>query len=128
MIRRPPRSTRTDTLFPYTTLFRSQQARDQGMATVISAPTTVTEDGFEVTQRASIQVYQPLYQPGMPTMTVQQRRAASIGWAGIRVALNEALAGLGRDASLLDATRQAVGSGGTAGGRHGRGAGGGQMG
>src|SRR3546814_2406354 len=31
MIRRPPRSTRTDTLFPYTTLFRSapQQRRDQ---------------------------------------------------------------------------------------------------
>src|SRR3546814_18781967 len=26
MIRRPPRSTRTDTLFPYTTLFRSQLA------------------------------------------------------------------------------------------------------
>src|SRR3546814_15340978 len=29
MIRRPPRSTRTDTLFPYTTLFRSgEQCRD----------------------------------------------------------------------------------------------------
>src|SRR3546814_2061992 len=27
MIRRPPRSTRTDTLFPYTTLFRSILAR-----------------------------------------------------------------------------------------------------
>src|SRR3546814_5970888 len=26
MIRRPPRSTRTDTLFPYTTLFRSHEA------------------------------------------------------------------------------------------------------
>src|SRR3546814_14740108 len=26
MIRRPPRSTRTDTLFPYTTLFRSKPA------------------------------------------------------------------------------------------------------
>src|SRR3546814_2980725 len=26
MIRRPPRSTRTDTLFPYTTLFRSKSA------------------------------------------------------------------------------------------------------
>src|SRR3546814_12173800 len=26
MIRRPPRSTRTDTLFPYTTLFRSRHA------------------------------------------------------------------------------------------------------
>src|SRR3546814_20927397 len=27
MIRRPPRSTRTDTLFPYTTLFRSRRSR-----------------------------------------------------------------------------------------------------
>src|SRR3546814_3428611 len=27
MIRRPPRSTRTDTLFPYTTLFRSHFAK-----------------------------------------------------------------------------------------------------
>src|SRR3546814_3678752 len=27
MIRRPPRSTRTDTLFPYTTLFRSVRKR-----------------------------------------------------------------------------------------------------
>src|SRR3546814_9342683 len=27
MIRRPPRSTRTDTLFPYTTLFRSDRWR-----------------------------------------------------------------------------------------------------
>src|SRR3546814_12437971 len=27
MIRRPPRSTRTDTLFPYTTLFRSEARR-----------------------------------------------------------------------------------------------------
>src|SRR3546814_17106905 len=31
MIRRPPRSTRTDTLFPYTTLFRSDQARGPGL-------------------------------------------------------------------------------------------------
>src|SRR3546814_5030390 len=30
MIRRPPRSTRTDTLFPYTTLFRSGHRLDQG--------------------------------------------------------------------------------------------------
>src|SRR3546814_1883182 len=29
MIRRPPRSTRTDTLFPYTTLFRSQAVRER---------------------------------------------------------------------------------------------------
>src|SRR3546814_6881006 len=31
MIRRPPRSTRTDTLFPYTTLFRSQAAKNPGV-------------------------------------------------------------------------------------------------
>src|SRR3546814_10486454 len=30
MIRRPPRSTRTDTLFPYTTLFRSDIGQRQG--------------------------------------------------------------------------------------------------
>src|SRR3546814_19565313 len=32
MIRRPPRSTRTDTLFPYTTLFRSLACRAAGAA------------------------------------------------------------------------------------------------
>src|SRR3546814_20653970 len=32
MIRRPPRSTRTDTLFPYTTLFRSTYCRDADIA------------------------------------------------------------------------------------------------
>src|SRR3546814_17006242 len=32
MIRRPPRSTRTDTLFPYTTLFRSPPARVRRVA------------------------------------------------------------------------------------------------
>src|SRR3546814_1990176 len=32
MIRRPPRSTRTDTLFPYTTLFRSRTRFDLGAA------------------------------------------------------------------------------------------------
>src|SRR3546814_175558 len=31
MLRRPPRSTRTDTLFPYTTLFRSSQAFIKGL-------------------------------------------------------------------------------------------------
>src|SRR3546814_4736160 len=30
MIRRPPRSTRTDTLFPYTTLFRSRRPGRRG--------------------------------------------------------------------------------------------------
>src|SRR3546814_19998391 len=33
MIRRPPRSTRTDTLFPYTTLFRSLDLQTHHVAT-----------------------------------------------------------------------------------------------
>src|SRR3546814_6037702 len=36
MIRRPPRSTRTDTLFPYTTLFRSIQEQVAGSLVIQS--------------------------------------------------------------------------------------------
>src|SRR3546814_2791682 len=32
MVRRPPRSTRTDTLFPYTTLFRSHHGRSRSLS------------------------------------------------------------------------------------------------
>src|SRR3546814_8434602 len=35
MIRRPPRSTRTDTLFPYTTLFRSRPRRSAGRRSLL---------------------------------------------------------------------------------------------
>src|SRR3546814_12300845 len=37
MIRRPPRSTRTDTLFPYTTLFRSRSAEASDLQIVEDA-------------------------------------------------------------------------------------------
>src|SRR3546814_19335407 len=44
MIRRPPRSTRTDTLFPYTTLFRSVGSRAVGASTkaVYTVPSNST--------------------------------------------------------------------------------------
>src|SRR3546814_8301402 len=42
MIRRPPRSTRTDTLFPYTTLFRSG-ARRAGQLEAVAAK--INRDG-----------------------------------------------------------------------------------
>src|SRR3546814_6372835 len=38
MIRRPPRSTRTDTLFPYTTLFRSRDPRQRGQIASATRP------------------------------------------------------------------------------------------
>src|SRR3546814_7519273 len=48
MIRRPPRSTRTDTLFPYTTLFRSTRAISN------SVHTKPSRFDFQRTRRFSI--------------------------------------------------------------------------
>src|SRR3546814_19218717 len=42
MIRRPPRSTRTDTLCPYTTLFRSPLPLEAGVAAKVLAHWIVT--------------------------------------------------------------------------------------
>src|SRR3546814_9151688 len=52
MIRRPPRSTRTDTLFPYTTLFRSHHARTTLLADGESGiiPGERTSSGFHANQ------------------------------------------------------------------------------
>src|SRR3546814_9732071 len=57
MIRRPPRPTRTDTLFPYTTLFRSDgddglggavqglgDAQQLGVAPVVAQPACVADE------------------------------------------------------------------------------------
>src|SRR3546814_4664585 len=48
MLRRPPRSTRTDTLFPYTTLFRSY-----GWLAEIFARRGAAEEAFETQQWAA---------------------------------------------------------------------------
>src|SRR3546814_3286314 len=45
MIRRPPGSTRTDTLFPYTTLFRSAGGAGTGGVAYIEARQTATAGG-----------------------------------------------------------------------------------
>src|SRR3546814_8675275 len=55
MIRRPPRSTRTDTLFPYTTLFRSHVQKQESFdfkpwnsaGTQASAPAIITDHGVK---------------------------------------------------------------------------------
>src|SRR3546814_10378843 len=48
MIRRPPRSTRTDTLFPYTTLFRSTVANARGLEfLVLSGSLTIDHEALE---------------------------------------------------------------------------------
>src|SRR3546814_4102371 len=55
MIRRPPRSTRTDTLFPYTTLFRSARELVRSADTLTAALDPVRDalaDGFAPEARA----------------------------------------------------------------------------
>src|SRR3546814_4217337 len=60
MIRRPPRSTRTDTLFPYTTLFRSENllvgvVRAQGLAVGQKEVAGIAVlDGDDVADRAQL--------------------------------------------------------------------------
>src|SRR3546814_1537070 len=51
MIRRPPRSTRTDTLFPYTTLFRSLVAADR-----LPIPLAVQRDGVLAREAGHVDV------------------------------------------------------------------------
>src|SRR3546814_6081988 len=46
MIRRPPRSTRTDTLFPYTTLFRSVVLRPVALPGAVDAGVAVLHPGL----------------------------------------------------------------------------------
>src|SRR3546814_15124309 len=61
MIRRPPRSTRTDTLFPYTTLFRSTCAPDSCRRRKTTAcatsncPSTPSEPGFPAMMLSALQ-------------------------------------------------------------------------
>src|SRR3546814_17647495 len=48
MIRRPPRSTRTDTLFPYTTLFRSLElGKDIALALDVAASEFFTDGAYQ---------------------------------------------------------------------------------
>src|SRR3546814_10264445 len=47
MIRRPPRSTRTDTLFPYTTLFRRSQDCVHGSARLMSTAYKIIDHVYD---------------------------------------------------------------------------------
>src|SRR3546814_15932001 len=53
MVRRPPRSTRTDTLFPYTTLFRSAWRRTRRTGTSASSRGVIRDWGLGIRRRFS---------------------------------------------------------------------------
>src|SRR3546814_17865079 len=69
MIRRPPRSTRTDTLFPYTTLFRS-------VAHVAVVP------GEEAQPVATDRTAGVMVEVGQPVCRTHQRQAMAAGCPG----------------------------------------------
>src|SRR3546814_3964433 len=50
MIRRPPRSTRTDTLFPYTTLCRSDRHRRGSVAILVLMALDLGDVAFQLVQ------------------------------------------------------------------------------
>src|SRR3546814_8962211 len=78
MIRRPPRSTRTDTLFPYTTLFRSRASNAVyagGSSTVAATPVAavggLTSSSNYATGTTLLPYSIPVQDPfaGLPTPT-----------------------------------------------------------
>src|SRR3546814_4649395 len=74
MIRRPPRSTRTDTLFPYTTLFRSARHRRR----IVVAGQDVVADALQAQQPAADSG--GLDEKGLHLVSLQAARAVSAFW------------------------------------------------
>src|SRR3546814_15476360 len=58
MIRRPPRSTRTDTLFPYTTLFRSHDVYPEALVAVgMMSPDSILARTMSRVMKATFAAY-----------------------------------------------------------------------
>src|SRR3546814_7469480 len=100
MIRRPPRSTRTDTLFPYTTLFRSAApaGAPDGMAKVLLNMVALGHEALPRGGRLKVEI---LSAPG----SIEARVTAEGQDAHLRP---ESLAGLQDDADLDEMTPRSV--------------------
>src|SRR3546814_7608893 len=81
MKRRPPRATRTDALFPYTTLFRSNDGRPSLDARLQPA----IADGEQAPRTAQVRtvayasVAKPAASPGQPVVTFTAEREGESG-------------------------------------------------
>src|SRR3546814_19488801 len=82
MIRRPPRSTRTDTLFPYTTLCRSEKRRGPIEDNLASHIATAQVKGRLLTDDEVMGMALVLYVGGLDTV------ASSVGWYLMHLARN----------------------------------------
>src|SRR3546814_4425480 len=79
MIRRPPSSTRTDTLFPYTTLFRSQCSLTAGDHADPPCPPRPSRNDFSTGPRATALNMVCHRAGGKSTRPRRLRRAAGLG-------------------------------------------------
>src|SRR3546814_1295946 len=98
MIRRPPRSTRTDTLFPYTTLFRSmaRPGRVAAMPDNIRHPAGMTP-ALAAAALTLCDLDTPVWLgPGLDTDTVR-------GWLRFHTGAPLAASAAAADFALLDA-------------------------
>src|SRR3546814_5755843 len=88
MIRRPPRSTRTDTLFPYTTLFRSTVERVLMSHILIVEDETIIRSAlrrllernqYEVSEAGSVQEAQERYSiPGFDLIVRSEEHTSEL--------------------------------------------------
>src|SRR3546814_17595190 len=90
MIRRPPISTRTDTLFPYTTLFRSVRAGRPAGPPVVSARLFNGPDGMYRNIRFGEQRPIPTFDISAP-LALMIRHPVSEGKAVLRRSASEVL-------------------------------------
>src|SRR3546814_6896012 len=91
MIRRPPRSTRTDTLFPYTTLFRSSSGRRPAgpaarrrsaeHAMILKPPPPEKGDAGLETFRADAKLYEDMLQNRSEEHTSELQSLMRISYA-----------------------------------------------
>src|SRR3546814_6925300 len=75
MIRRPPRSTRTDTLFPYTSLFRSQEAGEFMRWIAADNFTFLGYREYEVTNADGDRVLRAIDGSGLGILRSNERRS-----------------------------------------------------
>src|SRR3546814_10943742 len=96
MIRRPPRSTRTDTLFPYTTLFRSRIAYPPPVATktiVLSPIMAIAPEGTLTAPAGAgpdsdMPVARPAMMPGLEGISVLSTTEPVAGAIVVPTAVN----------------------------------------
>jgi PAS domain S-box-containing protein len=70
-----------------------EQARDTGLATLSGKVILVQEDNNSRIQAGCL-MYQPVYRPGMPHGTVDERRAAILGWVYAPFRMGDLMEGL----------------------------------